>query len=182
MTPPLTTAISYTRAFQARQSRYGYPMSNTHRLKSLVALELEINNRITEFAQKSAKNKNYNQKLKFIQIFLAAFTTLIIAINTKYAVFTVSVIAMTTSALAGVASQIMSTFMYQERMAMEIATTCALRELACTITMDKNKEEDDASRKITLEHIDRYQERYQQIVNTANGQWQKSIQNNTSKK
>lgn len=157
-------------------------MTNTHKLNSLVELETQINNRIAEFEGKSSKNKKYNQLLKYTQILLAALTTLLIAVNTKHSIFIVSVIAMTTSALAGVASQLLSTFMYQERMIMDIATTCALRELAHSITMAKKKEEDDNACEIKLDKVDSYQERYQEILNTANGQWQKNFQNNKIKK
>ncbi|NMY33032.1 SLATT domain-containing protein [Pseudomonas sp. WS 5412] len=148
-----------------------------HSLKSLAELELQIRNRLTEFEAKRAKNQKYNRLFSLAQILLTALTTLLIAINTKYTTFPLAVIAIITSSMAAVAGQLLSKFMYQERMAMDIATTCALRELAHCITMDRRKEEDDETNcKITLKQVDAYQGRYQTILNTANGQWQKNIQ------
>jgi len=78
---------------------------------------------------------------------------------------------------AGVAGQFLNKFMYQERMAMNIATKCSLYELQHAITMAKRMEEDDINSKITLKEVVKYQEQYQNILNTANGQWQNHIQN-----
>ncbi len=60
---------------------------------------------------------------------------------------------------------------------MNIATICSLYELRHVITMAKRMEEDDVTSKITLKDVVKYQEQYQNILNTANGQWQNHIQN-----
>lgn len=152
-------------------------MSTEHSLKSLAELEVQINNRIRDFNNKRVKNQNKNNHFTVVQIVSSAVTTLLIAVNAEKSIFLVTVIALITSLVASVSGQFLSKFMYRERMAMNIETVCSLYELRHTITMDKKKEEDDGeSHKITLEKVDSYQNQYQKILNSANGQWQKYIQ------
>ena len=63
---------------------------------------------------------------------------------------------------------------------MNIATICSLYELRHVINMAKRMEEDDVTSKITLKDVVKYQEQYQNILNTANGLWQNHIQNSKS--
>ncbi len=147
-----------------------------HRLKSLVELEIQMKRRIDEFNKKRAQNQKSNRFYSLSQILLSALTTLLIAINTQASLFYITVTALITSSLASLAGQLLSKFMYEERMAMNIATVCALYELEHNITMDKKKEEDDKDgHEITVAKVDIYQNRYQEILNSANGQWQKKI-------
>lgn len=157
-------------------------MKTEHKLKCLTELELQIQQRIAEFNGKRSKNQSSNQIFSISQICLGALTTLLIAINAKFTYFPITVTALATSSLATLSGQILSKYMYQERMSMNITTVCALYELAHTITMDRKKEEDDELKhKITINKVDTYQDRYQQILNTANGQWQKNIQKTKQK-
>lgn len=156
-------------------------MSAEKKLKSLSELELQIGKRIKEFNDKRRKNQCKNKLYSGAQIWLSALTTLLIAINADISIFWLTVITLIVSSLSNVAGQLLSKFMYQERMAMNISTVCALYELRHAITMDQRKEEDDEAQKITLETVDIYQERYQQILNVANGEWQQYIQENKSK-
>lgn len=161
----------------------GYPMKTEHNLKSLTELELQIQNRISEFNGKRSENQSSNKFFTMSQMCLGAFTTLLIAINAKFTYFPITIAALVASSLATLSGQILSKFMYSERMAVNIATVCALYELAHDITMDRKKEEDDRSKhEITLKKVDNYQGRYQQILNTANGQWQKNIHKTSKNK
>ncbi|OOQ46269.1 hypothetical protein AO361_24950 [Pseudomonas fluorescens] len=152
-------------------------VNTDHKLKSLTELEVQIGRRIAEFNAKRAKNQKSNQLYSLGQILLSSLTTLLIAVNTKASLFSITVATLITSSLASLAGQLLSKYMYEERMAMNIATVCALYELSHTITMDKKKEEDDeGNHKITLDKVESYQDRYQRILSAANGQWQKHIQ------
>ncbi|CAI8975610.1 hypothetical protein EMIT0P100_60172 [Pseudomonas sp. IT-P100] len=148
-----------------------------HNLNSLVELERQISARLLEFNAKRASNQKHNKFFSLSQMILAFLTTLLIALNAKASFFAISMIAIFTSSLGGLAGQILSKYMYQERMSMNIKTVCALYELAHTITMDRKKEEDDSIKhRITLEKVDKYQTKYQSILDAANGQWQQQIQ------
>ncbi|MBS4432430.1 DUF4231 domain-containing protein [Pectobacterium punjabense] len=155
-------------------------VSTMHSLKSLAELELQIDKRIKEFEKKRIENQKNNKLFSISQIFLSAITTLLIAINAEKSIFFLTVITLITSSLAGIAGQLLSKFMYQERMAMNIATICSLYELRHTITMAKRMEEDDEVYKIKIENVVLYQEQYQNILNSANGQWQHHIKNSKS--
>jgi len=159
-------------------------VDTNHDLKCLAELELQIGKRINEFNSKRAENQKYNRCYSLAHILLGALTTLLIAVNSKLSLFPITVITMTTSTLASVAGQLLSTYMYKERLTMNIATICALYELSHAITMDKRKQEDDKEKhKITLEKVESYNSQYQQILNSANGQWQNYFQQTkTSKK
>lgn len=151
-------------------------MTIGHRLKSLTELEEQIQLRIEEFDTKRAQNQKDNRLFTLTHLSLSTLTTLLIAINAKLSLFPLAIIAMTANSVAILASQLLTKFMYQERMAMNIATTCALRELSHSIIMAKKKEEDSAlTHEITISHVDSYQKRYQIILNSADGQWQKNI-------
>lgn len=114
---------------------------------------------------------------------LGAFTTLLIAINLKFTYIPITIAALITSSLAALSGQFLSKYMFQERMALNIATVCALYELAHDITMDRKKEEDDKPKyEITIKKVENYQGRYQQILNRANGQWQKNIHKTSKNK
>lgn len=152
-------------------------MNTAHRLQSLTELELQIAKRISEFEAKRRNNQRNNKLLSVSQIILAAITTLLIAVNAEIHVFFLTILTLLSSMCAGVAGQFLNKFMYQERMAMNIATKCSLYELQHAITMAKRMEEDDINSKITLKEVVKYQEQYQNILNTANGQWQNHIQN-----
>ncbi|MFK3840785.1 SLATT domain-containing protein [Serratia sp. NPDC087055] len=155
-------------------------MRTEYKLKSLTELESQIGARIKEFNQKRGKNQRRNQFYSVAQILLSALTTLLIAINAEMSIFWITVITLIASSLASIAGQLLSKCMYRERLAMNISTVCALYELRHIITMDQKKEEDDKAKKITLETVDLYQEKYQQILNSANGQWQLYIQKTKS--
>ncbi|WP_044421484.1 hypothetical protein [Pseudomonas syringae group genomosp. 3] len=158
-------------------------MKAEHNLNSLNELEIQIGRRIVEFNGKRTENQRKSQLYSLGQLLFGALTTLLIAINTKTSFFSITVATLITSSLASLAGQLLSKYMYAERMASNIATTCALYELSHTITMDRNKEKDDEkNHKITLEKVDVYQDRYQQILTSANGQWQKHIQNKVKEK
>lgn len=151
-------------------------MNREHNLKSLVELESQIEKRLVEFKSKRKDNQKYNKIWSLSQIWLTALTTIFIAINAKESFWIINILALLTSSLASVAVQMLSKYMYQERLAMNISTICALYELRSTIIMDKKKEEDDSNTyKITIQKVELYQERYQHILNIANGQWQKYI-------
>ncbi|WHZ39262.1 SLATT domain-containing protein [Rahnella bonaserana] len=151
-------------------------MNQKKELNSLIELESQIERRIKEFNTKRGKNQWKNRFFSLAQIILSGFTTLLVAINANLSYFCITVITLVVSSLASISGQLLSKFMYQERMAMNIATVCALYELRHKITMDKKKQEDDHSLTITLQEVDLYQQQYQNILNTANGQWQKYIQ------
>lgn len=151
-------------------------MNIEHNLKSLVELESQIKERLKEFQNKRKSNQKNNNFFSLSQIWLAATTTIVIAINTKESFFYLSLIALLTSTLTTISAQMLSKYMYQERLAMNISTICALYELQSKIVMDKKKEEDDiCGYKITIQQVELYQERYQQILNIANSQWQTYI-------
>ncbi|MDI3440529.1 hypothetical protein QLG07_13755 [Erwinia sp. V90_4] len=152
-------------------------MKTLHSLKSLTELESQIANRISEFEVKRRCNQKYNKFLSISQIVLTAVTTLFIAINAEIHELSLTIITLLASMGAGIAGQLLNKFMYQERMAMNIATICSLYELRHVITMAKRMEEDDVNSEITLKDVVKYQEQYQNILNTANGQWQNHIQN-----
>jgi hypothetical protein len=148
-----------------------------HNLKSLNELESQITKRLEEFQEKRKKNQKKNQIYSLGQIGLTALTTLLIAINVKLSLFEITLATLVTSTLASVAGQLLNKYMYQERMAMNISTICALYELNHTIIMDKKKEEDDGEAyQITIQKVESYQNQYQQILNTANGQWKKYLE------
>jgi len=152
-------------------------VNTTHSLKSLTELESQIARRISEFEEKRRSNQKNNKFFSVSQIVLTAITTLLIAVNAEIHVLSLTILTLLASMCAGIAGQLLNKFMYQERMAMNIATICSLYELQHVITMAKNMEEDDAASKITLNDVMKYQEQYQNILNTANGQWQNHIQN-----
>lgn len=152
-------------------------MKTLHSLKSLTELESQIANRISEFEVKRRGNQKYNKFLSVSQIVLTAVTTLFIAVNAEIHELSLTIITLLASMGAGIAGQLLNKFMYQERMAMNIATICSLYELRHVITMAKRMEEDDVTSEITLKDVVKYQEQYQNILNTANGQWQNHIQN-----
>lgn len=150
-----------------------------HNLRTLVELEKQIAARLVEFNAKRADNQKLNRIFSLSQIILTFLTTLLIALNANSSLFAISMAAIFTSSLGGLAGQVLSKYMYQERMSMNIKTVCDLYSLSHLITMDKRKEEDDPSKhKITLEKVDNYQTKYQSILDTANGQWQKQITKN----
>lgn len=155
-------------------------MNTVHSLKSLTELESQIDRRISEFEIKRKDNQKNNKLLSVSQIILAAITTLLIAVNAEIHDLSLTILTLLASMCAGVAGQLLHKFMYQERMAMNIATICSLYELRHVITMAKRMEEDDVAFKITLNDVMKYQEQYQKILNTANGQWQNHIQNSKS--
>jgi len=152
-------------------------VNTAHSLKSLTELESQIAIRISEFEAKRRENQRNNKLFSVSQIILSAITTLLIAINAEIHVLFLTILTLLASMCAGIAGQLLNKFMYQERMAMNIATICSLYELRHVITMAKRMEEDDVTSKITLKDVVKYQEQYQNILNTANGQWQNHIQN-----
>lgn len=156
-------------------------MSTEHKLKSLGVLESEIDARIKEFNAKRRYNQRYSEFFSLGQLILSGFTTLLIAVNTNLSCFWISVIALVTSSLASIAGQVLSKYMYQERMTMNISTICNLYELKHLITMDKMMEVDDINRKITLEKVQEYQDKYQGILNIANNKWQEIFIKSKSK-
>ncbi|EKN3755233.1 hypothetical protein OU748_003010 [Yersinia enterocolitica] len=155
-------------------------MNTAHRLKSLTELESQIARRISEFEVKRKDNQKNNKLLSVSQIVLAAITTLLIAVNAEFHELSLTILTLLASMCAGIAGQLLNKFMYQERMAMNIATICSLYELRHVINMAKRMEEDDVTSKITLKDVVKYQEQYQNILNTANGLWQNHIQNSKS--
>ncbi|HFN0790934.1 TPA: SLATT domain-containing protein [Klebsiella variicola subsp. variicola] len=156
-------------------------MGAEHKLKSLNVLESEIDSRIKEFNTKRNYNQRKGEMYAIGQFTLAGLTTLLIAVNAKFSSFPISVIAIVTSSLASMAGQVLTKYMYQEKMTMNIATVCDLYELKHLITMDKNMEEDDSTRKITLERVQEYQDKYQNILNAANNKWQEIFVKGKSK-
>ncbi|CTQ11414.1 SLATT domain-containing protein [Klebsiella variicola] len=159
----------------------GVVMGAEHKLKSLNVLESEIDSRIKEFNAKRNYNQRRGEMYSIGQFVLGGLTTLLIAINTSFSFFLVSILAIITSGLASMAGQVLTKYMYQEKMTMNIATVCDLYELKHLITMDKNMEEDDATRKITLERVQEYQDKYQNILNAANNKWQEIFVKGKSK-
>jgi hypothetical protein len=155
-------------------------VNTAHSLKSLTELESQIARRISEFEVKRKDNQKNNKLFSMSQIVLAAITTLLIAVNAELHELSLTILTLLASMCAGIAGQFLNKFMYQERMAMNIATVCSLYELQHVITMAKMMEEDDITSKITLKDVMKYQEQYQNILNTANGQWQNHIQNSKS--
>jgi len=155
-------------------------VNTAHRLKSLTELESQIARRISEFEVKRKDNQKNNKLLSVSQIVLAAITTLLIAVNAEFHELSLTILTLLASMCAGIAGQLLNKFMYQERMAMNIATICSLYELRHVINMAKRMEEDDVTSKITLKDVVKYQEQYQNILNTANGLWQNHIQNSKS--
>ena len=155
-------------------------MNTAHRLNSLTELESQIARRISEFEVKRKDNQKNNKLLSVSQIVLAAITTLLIAVNAEFHELSLTILTLLASMCAGIAGQLLNKFMYQERMAMNIATICSLYELRHVINMAKRMEEDDDTSKITLKDVVKYQEKYQNILNTANGLWQNHIQNSKS--
>lgn len=155
-------------------------MNTAHRLKSLTELESQIARRISEFEVKRKDNQKNNKLLSVSQIVLAAITTLLIAVNAEFHELSLTILTLLASMCAGIAGSLLNKFMYQERMAMNIATICSLYELRHVINMAKRMEEDDVTSKITLKDVVKYQEQYQNILNTANGLWQNHIQNSKS--
>ncbi len=159
----------------------GVVMGTEHKLKSLNVLESEIDSRIKEFNAKRDYNQRRGEMYSIGQFVLGGLTTLLIAINTSFSFFLVSILAIITSGLASMAGQVLTKYMYQEKMTMNIATVCDLYELKHLITMDKNMEEDDVTRKITLERVQEYQDKYQNILNAANNKWQEIFVKGKSK-
>ncbi|HEQ1857595.1 TPA: SLATT domain-containing protein [Providencia alcalifaciens] len=152
-------------------------MNIEYRLKSLTELESQIARRISEFEVKRRDNQKNNKFLSVSQIILTAITTLLIAVNAEIHELSLTILTLLASMCAGIAGQLLNKFMYQERMTMNIATICSLYELQHTIIMAKRMEEDDETSEITLKDVVKYQEQYQNILNTANGHWQNHIQN-----
>ncbi|WP_029686583.1 SLATT domain-containing protein [Tatumella saanichensis] len=155
-------------------------MNTEHNLKSLVELETQIGRRISEFEGKRRENQRNNKFFSISQIILSAITTLLVAINADVHMLFVAILTLIVSMCSGIAGQLLNKFMYQERMAMNIATICSLYELQQVITMAKRIEEDDANSKITIRDVVKYQGQYQNILNAANGHWQNNIQNSKS--
>ncbi|WP_172668500.1 SLATT domain-containing protein [Yersinia frederiksenii] len=156
-------------------------MSTEHKLKSLNRLESEIDARIKEFNAKRKYNQENSKFYSFGQVLLSGLTTILIAVNTKFSFFWITIVALVASCLANLAGQILSKYMYQERMAMNISTICDLYELRHLITMDKRMEEDDETREITLDRVQEYQNEYQNILNCANNKWREHIYKSKAK-
>lgn len=156
-------------------------MGAEHKLKSLNVLESELDSRIKEFNAKRNYNQRKGEMFSIAQFVLGGLTTLLIAINTKYSLFPISVIAIITSGLASMAGQVLTKYMYQEKMTMNISTICDLYELKHLIMMDKNMEEDDRTMEITLGRVQEYQDKYQSILNVANKRWQEIFVKGKSK-
>ncbi|SLY88357.1 Uncharacterised protein [Klebsiella variicola] len=159
----------------------GVVMGTEHKLKSLNVLESEIDSRIKEFNAKRNYNQRKGEMYSIGQFALGGLTTLLIAVNAKFSFFPISVMAIVTSSLASMAGQILTKYMYQEKMTMNISTVCDLYELKHLITMDKSMEEDDGAREITLERVQEYQDKYQNILNVANKRWQEIFVKSKSK-
>lgn len=79
------------------------------------------------------------------------------------------------------AGQVLTKYMYQEKMTMNISTICDLYELKHLIMMDKNMEEDDRTMEIILGRVQEYQDKYQSILNVANKRWQEIFVKGKSK-
>ncbi|HDV8371209.1 TPA: SLATT domain-containing protein [Klebsiella pneumoniae] len=156
-------------------------MGAEHKLKSLNVLESEIDSRIKEFNAKRNYNQRRGEMFSIGQFVLGGLTTLLIAVNTNFYSFSMSVLAIITSGLASMAGQVLTKYMYQEKMTMNISTICDLYELKHLIMMDKNMEEDDVARGITLDRVQVYQEKYQSILNVANKRWQEIFINGKAK-
>jgi hypothetical protein len=157
-------------------------LEKDHHLESLLELEKSIAARLAEFNAKRADNQKLNKIFYLTQILLSSLTTISIAINIKLSLLAISIVAVVASTLSSLSGLILSKYMYQERMSSNIKTVCSLYALSFSITMHKKKEQDDKNgRAITLEDVDEFQDEYQKILNTANGDWQKNILKSSAK-
>ncbi|WP_158586924.1 SLATT domain-containing protein [Alcanivorax profundi] len=156
---------------------------SAHHYSSLNKLIVEIENRRNDFNGKRRKNqRSYNLTSKG-QIIASSITTFLIAINVELDISFIAFLAIGVSALSSVFGSFLAKYMYSERLAHNIQTVCALSELKFNIEMDMEKEMDDPdNHRITMEVIDEFKDRYQNILDQANSEWQKNLKISRKKK
>lgn len=150
-------------------------MENNITLASLSELEKQIESRISEFNKRRFENKKNNKNYCWALLISSSFTTLFIAINMKFDYAFLAIIAIITNTSSLLFGNILERFKYKDRMISEIRTICDLRELQFNIIMHKRYVTDDINKKITVSDISHYQEKYQSILNTANGSWRNNF-------
>ncbi|EPV3838289.1 hypothetical protein AB7W62_07780 [Morganella morganii] len=150
-------------------------MENNKVSASLSELETQIESRISEFNQRRSGNKKNNKGYSWALLISSSLTTLFIAINMKFDYAFLAIIAIITNTLSLLFGNILERFKYKDRMISEIRTICDLRELQFNIIMHKRNAEDDTNKKITVSDISHYQEKYQNILDTANGSWRNNF-------
>ena len=155
----------------------------THKLSSLNKLVTEIEARRTDFNKKRKENQKYYSVTSKGQILASAITTLLIAINVKLNLSCLAFVAIGVSALSSIFGSFLAKYMYSERLAHNIKTVCDLSELKFDIILDIEKENDEPENyKITMEKVEEYKDKYQEILNQANSEWQKNMKLGKKKK
>lgn len=153
------------------------------KLTSLQEVEEQVAARINDFNKKRHSLKLIRQRLIITQAILSSATTVLVAINAKLNFDTLAFFAIAVSAISSLAGLFLSQFMFHERLISQISTLCSLRELQSTIKIRKAMELDDGDKyKISLEDVESYFDKLQNILNIANNEWQKLAKNNKPKK
>jgi hypothetical protein len=148
-------------------------------LESLKELESQISKRIDDFNSKRHRLKNWRNLLVIGQIVFATLTTLFVAINIKFNIVLISILAIVFSALSTLTGTFLSQFQFHERLISHINTVSNLRELKSRLKLHKMKAIDNENNyKIAINDVEIYFEELQRILNIANSEWQKLINNN----
>jgi hypothetical protein len=156
-------------------------MSDKQKSSTLIELESQINAQIERYNTRRYKLKRLRNFLVISQSVFAALTTLLIAINIKFNFTYLSVVAIISSTLSGLATVFLSQFMFHERLISHINTVTGLRQLQSAIKIQYLLYQ-DKNRELSGEEVESYFIEFQSILSKSNSEWNKLIKKNKQNK
>jgi Protein of unknown function (DUF4231) len=136
--------------------------------EALQYLEAEIQKRITSFDDKRKFYQKKAEQLNISTAILSAFTTVCIGVSQAYDYKPIATIALVTSAGMAVLTAVDGFYSYRRLWVRNNDTLMNLRELRSNINYAKAAYGEN----LTIEDIDRWRDKYQEILRAANAAWQ----------